>query len=78
MNDKVLVVKCDALLKPETVEKIRENLKQQIEEGVVVIPSYLQAAVISKPDDVEILFDGPETIPEFLTKTFNVSKEASE
>lgn len=77
MNDKVLVVQFDALLRKDTVERLREEFKRQIEEGVVIIPAYTRATVISKPDDVEILFSEPDIEPEFLSKSFNIPKEAT-
>lgn len=48
----VLVIKCNALVKPETLKKLREIFVKEKEEGVIVLPPYVEALVV--PEDIEI------------------------
>ena len=41
-KDKVYVFRLNILLRQEDIEKIRIHLKQQIEEGCVVLPAFLE------------------------------------
>ena len=53
----ILVVKCNAFLPSEKMQAILDNLKEQKETGVILLPPYLEAQVV--PQDIEIkLADG--------------------
>lgn len=56
MSD-ILVVKSTAFLPHEKMQAILDNLKEQKETGVILLPPYLEAKII--PEDIEInLADG--------------------
>lgn len=48
----ILVVKCNAFLPHEKMQAILDNLKEQKETGVILLPPYLDAQIV--PDDIEI------------------------
>lgn len=48
----ILVVKCNAFLPSERLQAILDNLMAQKEAGVILLPSYLEAQVVS--DNIEI------------------------
>lgn len=55
----VLVIKCNAVIKPEDLKKLREMFIKQKEEGVVVLPPYFDALIV--PEDIEIRVEEVET-----------------
>lgn len=53
----ILIVKCNAFLPSERLQAILDNLKEQKETGVILLPPYLEAQIV--PKDIEIkLADG--------------------
>lgn len=48
----ILVVKSTAFLPHEKMQAILDNLKEQKETGVILLPPYLEAQMI--PEDIEI------------------------
>ena len=54
INDNVLVIKTRMLLGQFEVEKLRQKIIKDAEEGVVIIPGFFDAEIIQKPDDVII------------------------
>lgn len=48
----ILVVKCNAFLPREKMQAILDNLKEQKETGVILLPPYLEAQIV--PEDIEI------------------------
>ena len=54
MNDNVLVIKTKMMLGQSEIEKLRQKIIKDAEEGVVIIPGFFDAEVIQKPDDVVI------------------------
>lgn len=48
----ILVVKCNAFLPQERMQAILDNLRAQKETGVILLPSYLEAQIVT--DDIEI------------------------
>ena len=54
MNDNVLVIKTKTMLGQFEVEKLRQKIIKDAEEGVVIIPGFFDAEIIQKPDDVVI------------------------
>lgn len=70
----VLIIKTEMLLTKEAQERLREQFKQQVKEGVVIIPAYLDAELLSVPDDVEIVIEAANEPVTFLnngTMNFN-------
>ena len=57
MSD-ILVIKCNALVKPERLEDMRRSFISQKETGVIVLPAMCEAIIV--PDDVEIVVEGKE------------------
>lgn len=57
MND-ILIVKSTAFLPIEQLQGILDSLKAQKETGVILLPSYLEAQIVS--DDIEIKLTGPD------------------
>lgn len=54
MNDNVLVIKTKMMLSQFEIEKLRQKIIKDAEEGVVIIPGFFDAEIIQKPDDVII------------------------
>ena len=54
VNDNVLVIKTKMMLGQFEVEKLRQKIIKDIEEGAVIIPGFFDAEIIQKPDDVII------------------------
>lgn len=50
-----LVVKSDMILRQDTVEELVNDLKRQIEGGVVYLPSYLHATYV--PKGIHIIYE---------------------
>lgn len=57
MND-ILVVKSSAFLPRKQLQSIFDSLKTQKETGVILLPSYLEAKIVS--DDSEIMLTGTD------------------
>ena len=57
MND-ILVVKSTAFLTSKQLHSIFDSLKTQKETGVILLPSYLEAKIVS--DDIEIKLKGTD------------------
>ena len=55
MSD-ILVIKCNTMVKPETLNQLRQIFLKEKEEGVVVIPAFCDAMMI--PEDIEIKVEG--------------------
>lgn len=55
MSD-ILVIKCNAIVKPERLEDMRKTFIRQKEDGVIVLPAMCEAVVV--PDDIEIVVEG--------------------
>lgn len=54
MSD-ILVIKCNAIVKPERLEDMRKTFISQKETGVIVLLAMCEAVVV--PDDVEIIVE---------------------
>ena len=54
INDNVLVIKTKMMLGQFEVEKLRQKIIKDAEEGVVIIPGFFDAEIIQKPDDAII------------------------
>ena len=54
INDNVLVIKTRMMLSQFDLEKLRQKIFKDAEEGVVIIPGFFDAEIIQKPDDVII------------------------
>ncbi len=54
INDNVLIIKTKMMLGQFEVEKLRQKIIKDAEEGVVIIPGFFDAEIIQKPDDVII------------------------
>ena len=54
INDNVLVIKTKMVLGQLEVEKLRQKIIKDAEEGVVIIPGFFDAEIVQKPDDVII------------------------
>ena len=54
INDNILVIKTRMLLGQFEVEKLRQKIIKDAEEGVVIIPGFFDVEIILKPDDVAI------------------------
>ena len=50
----VLMIRLNGLYRPEDLEKIRNNIKAQIEEGLLVLSGHLSAEMAVIPEDAEI------------------------
>lgn len=68
----ILIVKFNALLPENVKNRLREDIKKQMEEKVVIIPAYAEAKLISKPDDVEVQIECKQETHEFLEKELHI------
>lgn len=57
MSD-VLVIRCNTLIHPEKLKKIRDIILSEKESGVIVLPYMFEAIVV--PDDMKIIFEYKE------------------
>lgn len=55
MMSDVLVIKCRHAVRPERLRELRKNILEQKETGVVVLPSCVDAVVVS--NDIKIVID---------------------
>ena len=55
MSKGLLIVRCKAALSEENYESLQEILLREKEEGVVVLPPFLEAIYV--PEDIEIEFE---------------------
>lgn len=53
-----LIVKSSAFFPRKQLQGILDSLKAQKETGVILLPSYLEAQIVS--DDIEIKLTGPD------------------
>lgn len=65
----VLLIKLNAFLKKDTINKLHDEFVEQIKSGVVIIPALVEAEVLSIPKDVEIVIQ-----PKGKETTFMVKK----
>lgn len=50
----IIMFKCNCLLKPETREQLRQELKKQLDEGVVVVDGRYDWPILTRlPEDCE-------------------------
>lgn len=54
---RVLVVRARQLLSPEEQRMVRHRLLQQLEDGVVLLPSYLEFCCLASADEVHVMQD---------------------
>ena len=54
---RVLVVKARPLLSPEDQRMIRHRLLQQLADGVVLLPSYLEFCCLASAGEVHVMHD---------------------
>ena len=52
----ILVIKCNTMVKAETLNQLRQIFLKEKEEGVVVIPAFCDAMMV--PEDIEIKVEG--------------------
>ena len=65
----VLLIKLNAFLKKDTINKLHDEFVEQIKSGVVIIPALVEAEVLNIPKDVEIVIQ-----PKGQETTFMVKK----
>ena len=49
-----LVIKFNCLLRAETMQKVRDEIMEQVKTGVVVIPPYCTAIIVNKNSSIEV------------------------
>ena len=54
---RVLVVKTDKLLSPEGRKMVRQALLWELEDGVVLLPPYLEFCCLASADEVHVMQD---------------------
>lgn len=54
---RVLVVKADKLMSPEGRKMVRQTLLWELEDGVVLLPPYLEFCCIASADEVHVMQD---------------------
>lgn len=57
MSD-ILVIRCNALVHPETLKNLQKGFIKQKEDGVIVLPAMCDAVIV--PDDIKIIVEEKE------------------
>ena len=68
----VLLIKLNAFLKKDTINKLHDEFVEQIKSGVVVIPALVEAEVLNIPKDVEIVIQPKGKEATFMVKQLHV------
>ena len=68
----VLLIKLNAFLKKDTINKLHDEFVEQIKSGVVIIPALLEAEVLNIPKDVEIVIQPKGKEATFMVKQLHV------
>lgn len=68
----VLLIKLNAFLKKDAIDKLHDEFVEQIKSGVVIIPALVEAEVLSIPKDVEIVIQPKEKETTFMVKQLHV------
>lgn len=53
----VLVIKTDAMLKPDVLKHCQKVFTEQLKTGVVIIPAFFKAELLNVPTDVEVIVE---------------------
>ena len=70
---KILLIKSKAYIPTDKLMKFHDNFVKQVESGVVVIPEYFDAEVVSDQDGIEVIVEsGSVAESGFMNKVFNV------
>lgn len=57
-NSKPLVIlRCDTILKQETMDRIRKKLMTEIQDNVLMVPAYMKTLTIDTEDNRTLIFD---------------------
>ena len=67
----ILLIKTEALLSTNKLMQFHDNFVKQFESGVVIIPAYFDAKILSVPNGVEVIVES-DSKSEFMSKKFNV------
>ena len=59
-KDEILVIRCNLTLYPNELEQERKKVMEQLKDGVVVLPGYMQPVIV--PKDVEIRLEGEKDV----------------
>ena len=59
-KDEILVIRCNLMLYPNELEQERKKVMEQLKDGVVVLPGYMQPVIV--PKDVEIRLEGEKDV----------------
>lgn len=57
-KEEILVLRCKYTLKKEDMEKLRRSVQRQMEDGVVILPPYLEPLIV--PADIEVRIEEAE------------------
>ena len=68
----VLLIKLNAFLKKDTINKLHDEFVEQIKSGVVIIPALVEAEVLNIPKDVEIVIQPKGKEATFMVKQLHV------
>ena len=68
----VLLIKLNAFLKKDTINKLHDEFIEQIKSGVVIIPALVEAEVLNIPKDVEIVIQPKGKEATFMVKQLHV------
>ena len=61
MND-ILIVKCNAFLPQEKMQAVLDNLRAQKETGVILLPPYLEAQIVSEDIEIKLADENGECV----------------
>ena len=61
MND-ILILKCNAFLPQEKMQAVLDNLRAQKETGVILLPPYLEAQIVSEDIEIKLADENGECV----------------
>lgn len=50
----MIVIHCNAFIRPDDVDKLRDKLLEQMKDGLIVVPSYCDVYIDPQPGDAKV------------------------
>lgn len=54
MNDEILVIYIDMILRPSAMQQLKDRIKKEMSEGLVILPGYAKPILCPKNIEVRI------------------------
>ena len=53
-KDEILVIRCNLMLDPDELKQERQKVIEQIKDGVVLLPGYMEPIIVPKDIKIEM------------------------